>query len=230
MPSGRLSTFIFICMPSGRLSTSNPELFSWESNPLTTRLPCTLLHVCLICFLHSFLHGVADGSGTSLWVQMWSGCVALVPSSLVVHIPSSVYSRLVRELQQGVTASHSWPCTATPPWAYPRGCQSASATCYHHPIPCHWPSACACDLRSGDGCERAELEKQACLLLENLAATETARSKSSLSMAEGVTIRVRPKRDQNRPPWRYWRRTPESQHRKPGEEVKSLLTHLFPPP
>ncbi|KAK0135764.1 hypothetical protein N1851_028389 [Merluccius polli] len=157
---------------------------------------------------------VADGGGTSLWVQMWSECVALVPSSLVVHIPSSVYSRLVRELQQGVTASHSWPCTATPPWAYPRGCQSASATCYHHPIPCHWPSTCACDLGSGDGWERAELEKQASLLLENLAATETARSKSSLSMAEGVTIRVRPKRDQNRPPWRYWRRTPEPQHRK----------------
>ncbi|CAL8263823.1 unnamed protein product [Merluccius merluccius] len=145
---------------------------------------------------------LTDGGGTSLWVQMWSGCVALVPSSLVVHIPSSVYSRLLRDLQQGVTASHSWPCTATPPWAYPRGCQSASATCYRHPIPCHWPSTCACDLGSGDGCERAEQEKQASLLLENLAATETVRSKSSLSMAEGVTIRVRPKRDQNRPPWR----------------------------
>ncbi|CAL8357091.1 unnamed protein product [Lota lota] len=167
-------------------------------------------------------------SGTNLWVRMWSGCVALVPRSLVVHISSSDYSRLVQELEQGVTAmSHSWPCTRTPPWAYLRGCQSTPATCYRHPLPCHKLSACTCDLGSGDGCERAKLE-EASLLLENLAATEMARSKSSLS--EGVTFVVspppfRPKRDQNRPPWRYWRRsTPEPQHRKPGEQTseKSL--------
>ncbi|KAG7281711.1 hypothetical protein CRUP_027783 [Coryphaenoides rupestris] len=165
----------------------------------------------------------ADGR-TSLWVRMWSGCVALVPRSLVVHIPTSDYSRIVRELQQGVSSlSHSWPCTPTPPW----GCQSAPH--HRHPTTCCWPR-CVCGLESRDGCERAELEKQASLLSEDLAATETARSKSPFSMAgEGVkpmvsSPRVRLKRDQNRPPWRYWRRsTPEPQHRKPVCNVRLAL-------
>ncbi|KAJ3596527.1 hypothetical protein NHX12_002933 [Muraenolepis orangiensis] len=171
---------------------------------------------------------LSDGGGTSLWVRMWSGCVALVPRSLVVPIPPSNYSRLVLELQQGVTASsHSWPCTPTPPWSHSSGCHLAPASCYCQPVPCHWPTACVCDLGSRDEHQRVELEDQASLLLENFLATETARSKSSLAMADGVTIvvsplRVRPKEDQPRPPWRYWRRsTPEPQHRKPGEEVTS---------
>lgn len=158
--------------------------------------------------------------------------MALVPRSLVVYISPSEYNRLVRELQQGVKMSpHSWSCTSTPPWASPRSCQSAPATCYRHLVPCHWPRACVCDLGSREGCETAELEKQA----EKHGGTETTRSKSSLAMAEGVTVVmsppwVRPKRDQNRPPWRYWRRsTPEPQHRKPGEEVESPLTHPCPP-
>jgi len=178
---------------------------------------------------HSFLPGVAEGR-TSLWVRMWSGCVALVPRSLVVHIPTSDYSRIVRELQEGVSSlSHSWPCTPTPPW----GCQSAPH--HRHPTTCCWPR-CVCGLESTDGCERAELEKQANLLSEDLAATETARSKSPFSMAgEGVkpmvsSPQVRLKRDQNRPPWRYWRRSTPEPHRKPGEEVKSLLTDPCPPP
>ena len=163
---------------------------------------------------------------------MWSGCVALVPRSLVVHVSSSDYSRLVQE--QGVpVSSHSWPCSLTPPWAHLRGCQSTPATCYGPPP--HGRCVWAGPLGSVGGCERAKLEvEEASLLLENLAATEELRSRSSLATAEGVTIVVspppfRPKRDQNRPPWRYWRRTtPEPQHRTPGEECNRLsLTHVL---
>ena len=107
----------------------------------------------------------ADG-GPSLQVQMWSGCVALVPRSLVVPVSPSHYSRLVRERgvrergvrEQGVPArSPCWPCSVTPPcaWAGPLG--------------------------SVGGWGRAELEEEASLLLDNLAATEALRSRSSLA-------------------------------------------------
>ena len=157
--------------------------------------------------------------------------MALVPRSLVVHVSSSDYSRLVQE-QGGPGLSHCWPCPPTPPWAHLRGCQSTPAACYCPPLQgrCAW----AGPLGGLGGCERAKLEEEARLLLENLAATEMLRSRSSLATAEAVTIGVslptfRPKGDQNRPPWRYWRRsTPEPQHRKPGEELDPLsLNHVL---
>ncbi|CAL8295298.1 unnamed protein product [Boreogadus saida] len=199
---------------AGRLVPGDAVMTPWEpgvGRPYGPGLVTAVIE-------HQDSLNVADG-GPSLWVRMWSGCVALVPQSLVVHVSSSDYSRLVQE-QGGPGLSHSWPCPPTPPWAHLRGCQSTPAACYGPPLQgrCAW----AGPLGGVGGCERAKLEEEARLLLENLAATEMLRSRSSLATAEGVTIGVslptfRPKGDQNRPPWRYWRRsTPEPQHRKPG--------------
>ncbi|XP_044048317.1 uncharacterized protein C11orf16 homolog [Siniperca chuatsi] len=181
-----------------------------------------------------------DGFGvdgvTSLRVLMWDGCVSLVPGSLVLPISPSQHDRIVRELQIPKSASSrccNWLCarssSCTPQLFCSDWCQSSSSCC---PVtnhrPCSFPPSCRSSCGRRDGFERAEQDKQVHLNDTDVGKSDPevpSSSSSSLSLSEDETratfppaVKLRSK--QQRPPWRYWRRTgPEPQHRQPGSAV-----------
>ncbi|XP_040895110.1 uncharacterized protein C11orf16 homolog [Toxotes jaculatrix] len=173
-------------------------------------------------------HRDADGV-TGLRVLMWNGCVSLVPDSLVLPISASHYDRIVRELQIPTSASCQgcrWVCGRSSSWTPQLFCTdcSASASCccsVTNHWPCLHPPSCRSSLGRMDGFEGAERDKQVDLKDSD----HEVPSSSSSSVSEDETrasfpsaVKLRSK--QQRPPWRYWRRTgPEPQHRQPGSAV-----------
>ncbi|TDH09962.1 hypothetical protein EPR50_G00091270 [Perca flavescens] len=168
-----------------------------------------------------------DGFGVdvkSLRVLMWNGCVSLVPGSLVLPISAPQHVRIVRELQIPTSASSrccSWLCarsSSCPPQLFcTEGCQSSSCCCsYSDPQPCLFPLSCRSSFGGTDGFERAEQDKQPDLKNTPRCYPEGPSPSSSSSLSEDES-RVKLRRKQQRPPWRYWRQTgSEPQHRQPG--------------
>ncbi|GAA6215318.1 uncharacterized protein C11orf16 homolog [Lates japonicus] len=182
--------------------------------------------------------GRRDGFGvdgvTSLRVLMWNGCVSLVPGSLVLPILAPHYDRIVRELQIPTSAPSqhcSWLCAHSSSCAPQLFCTTCSAS-----TPCcclvtnHWPCTLPPSSRSSlGGIDRfagAERDKQVDKNNTDMRKSDPevpSSSSSSLSdddtsamFSSAVKLRSR----QQRPPWRYWKRTgPEPQHRQPGSAV-----------
>lgn len=176
---------------------------------------------------------------------MWNGCVTQVPGDLAVCIPASHHERIVRELQRATSAPSchcNWLCVRTSSCHTPQPCctqccQSAN-TLGHCPVIHRWPSivppTCMCCLDKREGSERVELEKKVDRLLEDLKDTgksELEAPSSSSPSEDDTRMELSPsgklRLEQERPPWRYWRRSPpEPQHRKPGRRpTSSTLTN-----
>ncbi|XP_075327192.1 uncharacterized protein C11orf16 homolog [Odontesthes bonariensis] len=158
---------------------------------------------------------------THLQVLMWTGCVSLVPDSLVLPISASHFDRLVRELRVPPSAPDrcsSWlrthEPTCTPRLSYTDCCQSAFTSCCCS-VTHHQPSAAPPSCRSGLG-ESDMVEAN----VRKGDSEETPSSTSSVSTdetTESVSPAVGLRSKQKRPPWKYWRRIgPEPQHRQPG--------------
>ncbi len=180
---------------------------------------------------------IAVDGVTSLRVLMWNSCVALVPGSLVLPISASHHDRIVRELQIPTSASSrccSWLCarsSSCPPQLLCSDCCQSSSRCcsVSNHRPCLFPPSCG----RMDGFERAEQDKQVDLRATDVRKSDpevpssSSSSSSSSSLSEDET-RGKLRSKQQRPPWRYWRRTgPEPQHRQPGG--KQTLTEQIHP-
>lgn len=145
--------------------------------------------------------------------------MALVPGSLVLPVSASQHDRIVRELQIPTSASSrccSWLCarssSCTPQLLCSDCCQSSSRW------PCLFPPSCSSSCGRVDGFERAEQDKQVDRKDTDVRKSDpevSSSSSSSSSLSEDETRGKLSK--QQRPPWRYWRRTgPEPQHRQSG--------------
>ncbi|XP_074534013.1 uncharacterized protein C11orf16 homolog [Halichoeres trimaculatus] len=148
-----------------------------------------------------------------LRVLMWNGSLSLVPDSLVVPISAPQHDRITRELQILKTPASggccSWVCART------SCCQFAS--CCRDDT---WPSRCGSSFgRTGEP-ERPEQDAQVALSDTGVRKSDPdgpPSSSSSVSLCEDESRQVKVGSKQQRPPWRYWRRTgPEPQHRQPG--------------
>lgn len=161
---------------------------------------------------------VAVGGATSLCVQMWNSCVHLVPASLVEPIPHTHYNRIMRELQ--ITAPPAGHCCRWP-WAPHRRSVPSTSHCCSVPNPDTQPSQprCVSSCERTAGFQEAE-EGRDVRKSDPEVASDSSSSSSTLSERE--TSRrfppaVKLRGVEQRPPWRYWRRTePEPQHRQPG--------------
>lgn len=170
---------------------------------------------------------------------MWNSCVSLLPESLVLPISASHHDRIVRELQIQ-TATHNRYCSR----------HRARTACCTPQLPCADCCYSTCTSRCCSSClvppslkasfgRSDEFDKTAQAKQVDLrdAAVkkndpEVPSSASSLSLPkDGVrasTWRSVKSGKQQRPPWRYWRRTgPEPQHRQPGEDLKFVGINQF---
>ncbi|XP_035809510.2 uncharacterized protein C11orf16 homolog [Amphiprion ocellaris] len=169
---------------------------------------------------------------TSLRVLMWNSCVSLVPDSLVLPVSASQHDRIVRELQILTPAPSLYCCwlrthssISTPQMLCNDCCQSASTSCscsVTNRWPCVVPHSCRTSLGGTDGFDRAEQNNQADLRNADVRMNDSEVPSSSSSLSEdgtraSISPAVKLRSKQQRPPWRYWRRTgPEPQHRQPG--------------
>lgn len=154
---------------------------------------------------------------------MWNSCVYVLPESLLLPISASRHARIVQELQ-AVTHNQccSWLCA---PQLYCTDCcHSACASCYCSS--CLVPPSLGASFGKSDELDKTEQVKQvdrrdADVRTSDPELPSSSSSSSSLSHDEtrastSPSVKIRSK--QQRPPWRYWRRTgPEPQHRQPGE-------------
>lgn len=161
---------------------------------------------------------------------MWNSCVSLVPGGLVLPISACRYDRIVRELQIPTSASNrccSWLCarssSCTPQLLCRSWCQPSSRCC---PVTNHlFPPSCGSSCGKMDGFERAEQDEQGDLADTDVRKIDPEMPTSSSSLSEDETratfptgVKLRGK--EQRPPWRYWRRTgPEPHHRQPGRKT-----------
>lgn len=169
------------------------------------------------------------GGATSLRVQMWNGCVCLVPARLVEPILNSHYERIVKELR--ITAPPSGQCCR---WLWAPHCWSQPGRCHccsgpHTPTQ-RLPTGCVTSCESPVGFQGAELEGQEAMKSDPEEASSSSSSSSSLSEQETsrrLPAVVKLRGGEQRPPWRYWRRTgAEPQHRQPGGKVNwCMLVH-----
>lgn len=164
----------------------------------------------------------------SLQVLMWNRCVSLVPVSLVSPISESHHDRIVKELQ--ITASASRPC-----WPRLGACSSSCTLLFGGNW--RWSSAHCCCLQALQPRCRSSCGTHGSGRTQNNAdewmndPEVASSSSSSLSLPEEEpesppAVKLRSK--EQRPPWRYWRRTgPEPQHRQPGGQ--QTLTEMIHP-
>lgn len=163
------------------------------------------------------------GVATSLRVQMWNGCVCLVPARLVEPILNSHYERIVKELQ--ITTPPSDQCCH---WLRAPHCCSGPCTPTQG-----LPSVCVTSCESTVGLQEAEQDGQEAMKSDDEEASNSSSpSSSSSTLFEQETSRrlplvVKLNGGEQRPPWRYWRRTgAEPQHRQPGGKVNwCILVH-----
>ncbi|XP_049430795.1 uncharacterized protein C11orf16 homolog [Epinephelus fuscoguttatus] len=166
-----------------------------------------------------------DGLG-SVQVLMWNSCVSLVPCSLVSSISSPQHDRIVRELHVMTLASgrgSSWLCARSS--SSSSCCQPSSCCSVSNLPPCFCPPSCASSSGGQDGPERTEGDKQLDLKDTDVRRSDpevpSSSSSSSSSLCEGGSRAVKLRSKQQRPPWRYWRRTgPEPQHTQPGSTAQ----------
>nr|XP_046250670.1 uncharacterized protein C11orf16 homolog [Scatophagus argus]XP_046250671.1 uncharacterized protein C11orf16 homolog [Scatophagus argus] len=172
-----------------------------------------------------------DGCGvdgvSGLRVLMWNSCVSLVPSGLVLPISAYRHDRIVRELQITTSASTrccSWLCprsSSCPPRLF---CCDCCSVTNHRPY--FSPPSCGSGGGRTDAFERAEHNTDG-----RKSELEASSSSSSSSLSEDETrvtfppaVKLRSK--EQRPPWRYWRRTgPEPQFKQPGSAVTRRTSH-----
>lgn len=155
----------------------------------------------MTCKIHFLI--TAD---TILRVRMWNGCASHLQSRLVSPISGSRHDRIVKELQISASmwfSTRSSSCT--PPFSFPPGCVSS--------------------------CERMDGFKKAEKDAVREDDTESPSSFSSLCGGEAsVTFPpvVQLRRKEQRPPWRYWRRTgAEPQHKQPGGKTDYTLYFIL---
>lgn len=157
------------------------------------------------------------GGASGVRVRMWNSCVCLVPAGLVEPILNSHYDRIVKQLQ--ITAPPTGHCCR---WLWTLGSQTQ-------------PWMCRCSSRPHTQTESTveyhgeELDDQK---LMKAASYASSSSSSISSLSEQETSRtllpeVKLSGGEQRPPWRYWRRTgAEPQHRQPGGNINwSTLVH-----
>lgn len=169
---------------------------------------------------------------------MWNGCVSLVPDSLVLPISAPHHDRIIRELQMPTSAlsrSCSWLCARTPsctprPMICTNCCHSASTSgCSISNL---WPYVAPPSCRSRmDGLDKAEGDKHVDLKDTDILRSDPEAPSPSSFLSDDETRATCPPADklrskQQRPPWRYWRRTgPEPQHRQPGGRHTNWVLH-----
>ncbi|XP_060892012.1 uncharacterized protein C11orf16 homolog isoform X1 [Labrus mixtus] len=174
-----------------------------------------------------------------LRVLMWNGSVSLVPHSLVSPISAPQHDRIVRELQilktQAPDRCCSWlrarSSSCTPRLFCSSRCPSASCcgeNTFQH--------GCRSSFGRTDGFERAERDKNVEQSDPDATRNDPEVPSPSSSLSEGESRAVKLRSKQQRPPWRYWRRTgPEPQHRQPGsaavpKKTSQPLRFSFPVP
>lgn len=161
--------------------------------------------------------------------------MSLVPGSLVLPISVPHHDRVVRELH--ITASASSPCChwlrARSPSCDPRlFCSDWRLSSSHC---CSFQPRCVSSCERTDGFERAEkdtdVRKSDPEVPSSSSSSYSPYSSYSSSLSEDETRgkfppAVKLRSEEQRPPWRYWRRTgPEPQHRQPGGK-QTLTTEL----
>lgn len=176
----------------------------------------------------------AAGDGAlSVRVQMWNSCVVLAPAALLFPISSCQHDRIVRQLQTPsfrccYSSSSSFsPQLLCSHWTRPSSSCCLSST-RRRLLP---PPSCRSSCGPEDGSEReAHLDlTDTDMRKSDLQASSSSCSSSPSNRKETRApcppeVKVRG-RDQ-RPPWRYWRRTgPEPQHRQPGERPLTEPIH-----
>uniref|UniRef100_A0A4W6C3Z9 DUF4537 domain-containing protein n=1 Tax=Lates calcarifer TaxID=8187 RepID=A0A4W6C3Z9_LATCA len=141
------------------------------------------------------------------------------------------YDRIVRELQIPTPAPSqhcSWLCahsSSCAPQLFCTTCSASTPCCCSvtNHWPCTLPPSCRSSLGGIDGFTGAEREKQVDKNNTDMRKSDPeVPSSSSSSLSDDDTsgmfssaVKLRSK--QQRPPWRYWKRTgPEPQHRQPG--------------
>lgn len=142
-----------------------------------------------------------------LRVRMWNGCVSLLQSRLVLPISGSRHDRIVKELQFSASShccmwfsTHCSSCT--PPVSFPPGCVSSCGRM--------------------DGFKEAEKDT----VREDDSESPSSSSSSLCEEDTSVTFPpvVKLRRNEQRPPWRYWRRSAaEPQHKQPGGKTDHTL-------
>lgn len=153
---------------------------------------------------------------------MWNRCVSLVPVSLVSPISESHHDRIVRELQ--ITASASRPC-------WPRlGACSSSCTprlfSAHRCCPQSLQPRCRSSCGGTHGSGRTQNNTDVWVNEPEVASSSSSSSLPEEEPKSPPAVKLRSK--EQRPPWRYWRRTgPEPQHRQPGGQQP--LTEMIHP-
>lgn len=151
---------------------------------------------------------------------MWNSYVSLVPGTLVLPISASHHDRIVRELQITTLASGrccSWLCarssSCTPQLLCRDWCQSSPHCCS---VTNHQLCSCRSSCGRLDGFERSgndtDVRKSD---PEVPSSSSSCLSEDETRVTSPPAVKLRSK--EQRPPWRYWRRTgSEPQHRQPG--------------
>ncbi|KAM7002331.1 uncharacterized protein C11orf16 homolog [Tautogolabrus adspersus] len=173
-----------------------------------------------------------------LRVLMWNGSVSLVPHSLVSPISAPQHDRIVRELKilktQAPDRRCSWLCARSSSCTPRLFCSSwcPSASCCGENMFQH---RCRSSFGRTDGSERAEQYKKVDQSDIDAKRNDPEEPLPSSSLSEDESRAVKLRSKQQRPPWRYWRRTgPEPQHRQPGSttapKTSPPLRFSFPVP
>ncbi|XP_047452953.1 uncharacterized protein C11orf16 homolog [Mugil cephalus] len=192
-------------------------------------------------------NGFGEDAVTILRVLMWNSYVTVVPDSVVLSISASHHERIVRELQilvptpsQYCSQLYSCSPSCTTRLFYSDYCQSSPTLCccpVTNHCPCIVPTRCEASLGRTNGFNMAEQDKHVRLSDTDVGKSdpEVPSSSSSSSSSSSVLATVKLRSKQQRPPWRYWKRTgPEPQHRQPGNAVarrtSQPLRFSFPVP
>lgn len=152
---------------------------------------------------------------------MWNSCVCLVPACLVEPILNSHYDRIVKQLR--ITAPPSGHCCR---WLWTPDCRAQPLMCHcspgSHTLTQRLPTGCVSSSESTVEFQGAELEDQM-MKVASYASSSSSSTTSPLSDQETrrtLLPVVKQSGGEQRPPWRYWRRTgAEPQHRQPGGNI-----------
>lgn len=162
---------------------------------------------------------------------MWNGCVSLVPINLVSPISESHHDRIVRELQTTAPASHRcWPwldaCSSscTPRLFGGSWRRSSAHCCCLQSVQPRCRSSCGGIHGSG----RTQHNTDVRMNDPVVASSSSSSSPPEEEPKSPPAVKLQSK--EQRPPWRYWRRTgPEPQHRQPGgQQTPTEMIHPGP--
>ncbi|XP_056273824.1 uncharacterized protein C11orf16 homolog isoform X2 [Pseudoliparis swirei] len=169
--------------------------------------------------------GVDGAAG--LRVLMWNRCVSLVPSGLVSPVSAPQHDRIVRELRLQTSASRRG-CS----WLPSSSCtSSSSSSCTPQPLctgRCRsFPPGCGSGFRRAEWDEPPDLRDTDVRRGDPGVPPSSSSSSSSSSLSEDESRALKPRRNQPRPPWRYWRRTGSEPQLTPTDRSARTSRFVF---